>query len=348
MSVDVASSISNLLYEHDSVIIPGLGAIVSTYKPAVIDHVQGLIQPPSKTLSFNPNLSTNDKLVIQHIQQQYQLPYEKAEEELQHYVSSIKTALDNREIIVFPKVGRIYVDYENNLQFLQDNTNFNRDVFGLPTIQYYPILRQKDYSDSNVPAELAPKKKRRAFAFSGKWLATALPIIFTIVICGIGLYIYTSQQNNETPIIEDVHKLPTDLRLNEKPFPEAEKKTPEEEVIDYENQEIATVTDEEPEMREEEPVTEKEPQVADTEQPSLGPGQRECIIIIGQFKSKEGVASRIEDIINLGFTAYTDKESSKGLTRVGVQFIYEDKKDVDMALRYLRKRFDMGAFVLKK
>jgi len=44
MQIDIPKQISELLYQHDSVIVPGLGGFVTEYKPVVIDHVQWIRQ----------------------------------------------------------------------------------------------------------------------------------------------------------------------------------------------------------------------------------------------------------------------------------------------------------------
>ena len=59
--------IQELLYEHNSVIIPSFGGFTAGYKPASIDHVQGVIFPPSKDLKFNRYLTINDGILVQHI-----------------------------------------------------------------------------------------------------------------------------------------------------------------------------------------------------------------------------------------------------------------------------------------
>ena len=42
--------------------------------------------------------------------------------------------------------------FENNVQFIPDSTNFNKAAFGLPTVNFYPILRDKVTADTIVPS----------------------------------------------------------------------------------------------------------------------------------------------------------------------------------------------------
>ncbi|MFK8104822.1 MAG: SPOR domain-containing protein, partial [Saprospiraceae bacterium] len=70
MAINIAKYIGELLYDHDTVIIPALGAIAATYESASIDHVQGLLHPPSKVLSFNKNLVLDDGVLTNYLQEE--------------------------------------------------------------------------------------------------------------------------------------------------------------------------------------------------------------------------------------------------------------------------------------
>ena len=44
--------ISELLYRHDCVILPGLGGFITNYRSAQIHPVSHTLRPPSKSISF--------------------------------------------------------------------------------------------------------------------------------------------------------------------------------------------------------------------------------------------------------------------------------------------------------
>ena len=75
-------------------------------------------------------------------------------------MKGVKAAIERREIVVFPKVGRLYKDYEQNLQFLADNTNFNVDSFGLPDVQFYPITQSSEKVVKAVESVQAQKSQQ--------------------------------------------------------------------------------------------------------------------------------------------------------------------------------------------
>ena len=63
--MDIGQCIAELLYEQESVSLPGLGSFTSRYKPAAIDHVQGKLSPPTKEIEFNANLVLDDGLLAE-------------------------------------------------------------------------------------------------------------------------------------------------------------------------------------------------------------------------------------------------------------------------------------------
>ena len=67
MVIDIAAHISNLLYQNEAVSLPGLGKLFTRYKPANINHLEGVINPPSKTISFSEDVDINNELLLKKI-----------------------------------------------------------------------------------------------------------------------------------------------------------------------------------------------------------------------------------------------------------------------------------------
>ena len=62
--MNIGKYIYLLLPEHDTVIVPGLGAFVSSYKSAQVDEQSGEMVPPSKEIYFEPKIKNNDGLLV--------------------------------------------------------------------------------------------------------------------------------------------------------------------------------------------------------------------------------------------------------------------------------------------
>lgn len=337
MQIDVGSYIAELLYEHDSMIVPGLGGFVTRYKAAEIDQVQGKIHPPSKDLHFNNNLVVNDGILINYIEKKHDLSYEEAEKAVADYVSQVKAAIDRREIVVFPQVGRLYKDYEQKLQFLPDNTNFNTDSFGLPTVEFHPI--------GQVTPVAAPERERVSStrrppgpepslsATIADWFQRYLPIIgaLSVMVIALGLY-FILRTDDKAPVPtaqsepEATEAIPPS-RINTRPsLNGASPQDDPEDIVDMEEERL-------------------DPGGFDTEGSTVVPGQKSAVIAIGLFRDQRNVNKLVEEIYKAGYEPRT--EQVRGLTRVGVELAYEYPAEVEDALSDLRRRFNKDAFVLQ-
>lgn len=142
--MDISSYISELLFEHDCVIIPNFGGFICNYKAADIHPVLNTISPPGKAVSFNRNLQSNDGLLVNHIAKAQHISFDSAFEVVSGWVNSSKHLLNKKEDLFLPKVGKFSNDFEGNLQFEPaQEVNYLKASFGLRTLTVEPIVREK-------------------------------------------------------------------------------------------------------------------------------------------------------------------------------------------------------------
>ena len=132
MNKTISKYISELLFHHDCVIIPEFGGFVGNNKSAVLNEITGRIFPPSKEILFNPNLKSNDGLLINKISVSEGISNIKATENINNYVSKIIQKLEKIGVFRIEDVGLLSLGKDGNILFLQDSqTNYNLDSFGL-------------------------------------------------------------------------------------------------------------------------------------------------------------------------------------------------------------------------
>ncbi len=154
MQIDIANHIEKLLFEHDTVIIPGFGGFTATKSPSSVDTAAGSVLPPAKLLVFNENLKIDDGILVYDIARTHGLENTTAQMLIQEFVEKTTAQLNARDIVTLPGVGRLYKNYEQKVQFLPDTTNFNPDAFGLPPLQFSPLARSREVAD--IPAAPTP------------------------------------------------------------------------------------------------------------------------------------------------------------------------------------------------
>ena len=134
--------ISELLYNHDCVIVPGLGGFVANYKPATIQPIQNTFSPPSKSISFNKNLNNNDGLLANLIAQKEVVSFDVATKNIEDVVVEINQDLKLKKRITIQNIGDLFLNTENKIQFEpQNNINYLLGSYGLPVFQKQPIVR---------------------------------------------------------------------------------------------------------------------------------------------------------------------------------------------------------------
>ncbi len=142
--MDISGYISDLLYEHDCVIIPGFGGFICNYQPAQIDRKFNTISPPSKAISFNVNLQVNDGLLVNYISAANNVTFDRALDIVTTWSNSSKSLLRSNDELILRNIGKFFLDNEESLQFIPDNAvNYLKSSYGLKTITAIPIYREK-------------------------------------------------------------------------------------------------------------------------------------------------------------------------------------------------------------
>ncbi|HNR49341.1 MAG TPA: SPOR domain-containing protein [Bacteroidia bacterium] len=161
----IGNYINDLLHYHDCVIVPDFGGFVTRYQSAAIHPVQHLFTPPSKSVAFNSELTTNDGLLANYICSRLLLTYPDACKIINDFVMTCKTQLDNNQRLVIDNVGELFYDVEKNLQFTpKGQQNFLLDSFGLAPVQSPAIQREKSFDIfDNQDASVVPAEKHKNY-----------------------------------------------------------------------------------------------------------------------------------------------------------------------------------------
>ncbi len=130
--MNLGKHIYELLPEHDTVIIPGLGAFLSSYKPAQINEKSGEMTPPAKEVTFEPKIKSNDGLLAGKISQDESIPLAEAYSRLEHEREEILYHLDKGESVILENMGAFSYNKNREIQFTHvGNENLLLESYGL-------------------------------------------------------------------------------------------------------------------------------------------------------------------------------------------------------------------------
>jgi hypothetical protein len=141
--------ISELLYDHNCVIVTDLGGFVANYQPCTHNSKLNMASPPSKRIAFNSALRNNDGLLANHISEKEALNYAEACDVIRQYVDEVQGKLSKGDRIDIEKVGMLFLNKDNQIEFSPDNSSsFLKSSFGLSPV-HSPAIR-KDIEKANL------------------------------------------------------------------------------------------------------------------------------------------------------------------------------------------------------
>lgn len=190
--MQITTYINDLLYRYECVIIPGFGALLTQYQSAKIDSENKTFYPPSKTLSFNRQLQTNDGLLANYIASVEKCTYETSLQKLRNYTGKLSLQLSEGELVSLSNIGDFHLNEENSVQFIPSSKqNFSTASFGLISIVTSKVTRQVDKEtveplEEKAPIYLIPERHGKKSYL--KYAAIALVAISIAGFCGMKLY----------------------------------------------------------------------------------------------------------------------------------------------------------------
>ena len=143
MILNLSNFIHSLLLENETVIIPGFGAFISTYKPAEIGDNE--IKPPSKEVSFNGQIKNNDGLLVEIIARKAKISQTNALKRIEKARENMLFELDKGNIVTLENIGNFSRNKENEIVFtpFMEN-NLLVDSFGFEAISKNEIISDEN------------------------------------------------------------------------------------------------------------------------------------------------------------------------------------------------------------
>lgn len=362
MNIDVAKALKELLFERESVILPGLGGFIGKPAASEVDYVQGAVQPPSKKLEFNTNLVVNDGVLVNYIQKKSLVTGQEAKMAIENYVTSIKNALEQKEIVDIPDIGRLYKDYEQKIRFMPEGTNFETESFGLPNVKFHPVTRRKPSPKAAATtAAVKPVAKTKAAAAvsqtpppssiptttvaSKSWAEQTLPwlIVASAILLAIALFFGLRGCGND----DSQANVPQE-RVNVKPTEDelsTDEADNEEAEITYEDNtdEYESSTDENDDDGEAAAppptynLNDEEKNDSETAGSISDADVEQIFVVVHSFGNRANAKKFAKQLDRAGYIPVTKKYN--GLRRVGVEVPVTRKHEVDDLIKVLGRKF---------
>ena len=195
--MQLATYIKDLLYRYECVIIPGFGAFLTQTRSARVDDATHTFYPPSKVISFNRQLQTNDGILANYVASVEACSYELALQKIRNFTGTISLELSEGKTVTLKNIGDFSLNDENVVQFLpSEKENFEMASFGLTTFVSPAISREvvpPVIEEETV--KLYAEKKKTTYPFM-RYAAIGILAVVLGGISGLKIYEGKVQQHN--------------------------------------------------------------------------------------------------------------------------------------------------------
>jgi len=172
--MQLSNHISELLFKHDCVTVPGFGSFLGNYKSAEYDFKEQKFHPPYKQISFNARIKDNDGLLAKLISLELNLSYDDALKKIHQEVIDWKQKLQY-QTVQLKKIGELYLNSEKSIVFVPvKSVNHLKDSFGLTTLYVSQLNQDKSDKVKNIPTYFKPVKKSNLFKTAAIWICLVL------------------------------------------------------------------------------------------------------------------------------------------------------------------------------
>lgn len=167
--MEITPYLSLLLFQHDCVIVPGLGGFIASYKKTEFNGQGTYINPARKTIAFNQNLNNNDGLLAHHIAQKASVGFNTALDKINAWVSGLHSKLQQGETITIEGIGTLKLNEEKRIVFSPNaDANFLPETYGLGKLSLgttvakpIPATSQSVKSEEPAPSKAIVSEKNK-------------------------------------------------------------------------------------------------------------------------------------------------------------------------------------------
>jgi hypothetical protein len=193
--MELVDLVSDLLFKHNCVIIPGIGGFVANYSQAEFKSENRTLLPPRKRVAFNQSLIENDGLLVNKLSQQKSISYLEAEQEVLSFTKFVREKVISNKSFEFKNIGTFYLNKDENLVFVPyEGLNMLPSSYGLVPVKIRPIYKQNAETVAAAePIKVEVDKQEESLASSTPletperksifkkilpWISTAAIIVF--------------------------------------------------------------------------------------------------------------------------------------------------------------------------
>lgn len=203
--VKIDQYIRSLLFEHDCVIIPEFGGLLTRRAEAGFVNGKGVYAPSRKKLGFNEVLKLDDGLLIYTISIYEKISRQDALHRVREYVDNLHSRLSAGEKVELKGIGVFTSNQEGKYVFDPDcSTNFDTDCYGLTEVPVKALVQESEIAEEVYQEKYFAETKITENAGRNgifKWAGWAAAAVLTGLLFFVGAYgdSFSNSQGSANP-----------------------------------------------------------------------------------------------------------------------------------------------------
>ena len=315
----ISQYIETLLYRYQCVVVPSFGAFLTQNKPAYLQKESNSFFPPSRELSFNAQLHTNDGLLVSHIAQIEKKPYEEVLKSVEEQAKSWLRELQQEGKLDLSPLGEFRLNPEGNNRFRPaDRNNYLTSSFGLSAVLANPVAREVmkeevEALEERIPFSITPEQRehpgiRPYFKYAA--------VILLALATGLSGYTWYRQQTEAEGLVRAEAQKQVSRQIQEAT------------IFGAQPLELPSIT-------------------LEIDRAAKNEGDGVHYIIAGAFRVRENADKKIRQLRQQGFDAHYVGQNPFGLHQVAYSSYTDPKQALD-SLRKIKRTVSEDAWLLSK
>ena len=325
--------IEALLQEHDCVVLPSFGAFIAHTKPAYYVDDECSFYPPSRSLCFNKELTSDDGLLTSYFMQKNGISFSEARTVVNTLVDRLRDTLSIDGAIRLSGIGRLRQDLAGNIHFESAPENLaSPSYFGFDALTVRDLTALENAKQGSLSAESRPTKiitttERTIDIHVGRQtlrqILSAAAVLLLLIVFSL-------------PVSDGKYTDIASLGITTTNPPSLEEATTTEETLEAEENFEAEVTKENNETTIPDAATNlNEDSKLSQIVPQKPVGSRVYHVIVGSLPSQKGADALVQKYIDKGF-AQTKTVASDDRVRISIAS-FTDKAEGEAYVQSLRQ-----------
>lgn len=205
--------IAELLYRYNCVVVPEFGAFLTQMKSAVIHRGSNTFYPPTKEISFNEQLSSNDGLLVSYMANAEKTTYEAMLTDTLNVAQSWKDKLKAGERLNLAGIGELWLNRAGKIQFQPtQKINYLTSSYGLSSVVSIPVTREVLKEEvreleEKIPFVITPEEPR--ILALRPYLKYAALFLLAVSTAFTGYEVYNESVTNKQWVAEQAQEMVT-------------------------------------------------------------------------------------------------------------------------------------------